>query len=77
MNFPEAAPSTNAAHQRVTVGRRVELCARLGYQRITGKERKRLVDAGEVPGAVLGDLAFSVWVVVADSTEDARAIPAS
>ena len=65
----------NATRQGVTIGRIVKPRARLGYQRITGKELKRLFDAGEMPGAIFGDVAFTVRVVVTDTTEVSEQFP--
>lgn len=65
----------HATGERVTVGRIVEFRAGLGYQRITGKELKRLFDAGEMPGAIFGNVALPVRVVVADTTEVSEQFP--
>ncbi len=47
----------------------MKLRGRFCDQRIAGKELKRLLHAGKVAGAVLGHIAFSVRVVVANAAE--------
>src|SRR5258708_24570225 len=47
----------------------MEFRAGLGNQRIGGEKLQRFFHGGEMTGAVLGDVALAVLVVVADATE--------
>src|SRR5258706_16176144 len=57
----------DAAENGVAVSRVMELRARLGEQRIRGEELQGFFHGREVACAVIGDVALSVVIVVANS----------
>src|SRR5712672_4770756 len=59
----------DAAEQRVAVGGIVELRTWLREERVVGEELERFFHGGEVAGAVFGDVALAVLVVVANAGE--------
>ena len=62
----------NAAQERVAVSRIIELRGRFRHQRVTGENLERFFHARKMPGAVLGDVSFSVGVVMPDASQVAE-----
>src|SRR5882757_4697200 len=59
----------DAAEQRVAVGGVMELRAGLGEERVVGEELEGFFHGGEVAGAVVGDVALAILVVVANAAQ--------
>src|SRR5258705_2632879 len=59
----------DAAEQRVAVGRVMELRAGFGEERVVDEELEGFLHGGEVGGAVVGDVALAILVVVANAGE--------
>ena len=59
----------DAADYGVAVSGVIEPGAGLGYERIVGENLQGFLHGGEMPGAVFGDVAFAVFVVMTDAAE--------